>query len=494
MLRNISWSIITAFFQRGSLLLLSLIYAKTLDINFYGQYEAIIALVTIAIVFSSFSSNVALPKFIPERQLSRPAESNTVIITACCWVSLISLCSVILLIICSKIIAKSIYHDIGLAGPISFSTIAIPFFALSFLTAGILAGLKEYKLLAIRNCIACLISIPVAWLLSKRYGLTGAIWGYLIFGLCLSIVGIVFALFKIRWAKVSQFVPSCKEFLQIFKKYGAFGLSKVLGALSASPFLLITASILRHGEASFSQYGFFAFSYTIVMSVSFIILSVSLPFRVYYTEIITFESREDLDKTVARNIRLLCMCVVLLVYFGLAFSDNLIELVFKEESASKWNLTFLVMIMTSPFLSYSNHLGVALISAGEVFFGTFSNVMWLLSYTIVTLILSPIYASLGCAYSFFIAYFLHSMVLTIYARSKIGHDSGDFGLILKLGIIFLFVYLGLLFSFNLKNEIIKVAVLFSGLFLTWKTLIRQEDTFYKIKILDWIKANAKMPF
>lgn len=189
----------------GYLLLLisGILIARDLGSDLYGEYGIVKSTMFMAALFATFGLGDTSTRFIAQSIKTDVNEIRNITKASFLIVFIFSGLLCIGLFTFAESIAAYIGHK-QLATSFRFLGIIIIFRAINTVGAGILGGLKKYKLLGINNIISGVIMIGSCVPLTRMYSLQGALWSLMLSQLALGILNVLGVHMNIRSIKPSS--------------------------------------------------------------------------------------------------------------------------------------------------------------------------------------------------------------------------------------------------------------------------------------------------
>lgn len=186
----------------GYLLLLisGILIARDLGSDLYGEYGIVKSTMFMAALFATFGLGDTSTRFIAQSMKTDITDVRNITKASFTIVFIFSGLLCIGLFLFAESLAAYIGHK-QLATSFRFLGIIIIIRAINTVGAGILGGLKKYKLLGINNIISGVIMIGLCVPLTRMYSLSGALWSLMLSQLALGILNILGVYLNIRAIK-----------------------------------------------------------------------------------------------------------------------------------------------------------------------------------------------------------------------------------------------------------------------------------------------------
>jgi len=172
--RGVAWSIVGNGFSQGGSFLSSLVVARVLGREFFGQFALIQSTVTVLTTLASLGVGLTATKYIAEYRASRTGSIGELLGLSSTLMVLAGLFFSCALGVGSPLLAVRAGQAAITAG-FRLSTIAVFFLTLSGYQTGVLAGFENFRSIA-RTGMICGIANPMlTWWSAVRFGLEGGV-------------------------------------------------------------------------------------------------------------------------------------------------------------------------------------------------------------------------------------------------------------------------------------------------------------------------------
>jgi O-antigen/teichoic acid export membrane protein len=394
------------------MLLASIVAARILGKQQFGELGMIRSTVNMFSVFAGFGLGLTATKYIAEFRIRDINKTGKIIgltiIFATVIGGLISCCIVLL----APFLANKTINSPNLITEIRLGAVILFFTSLNGAFTGILAGFEAIKSIAKINFLAGILSFPIQILLTLQWGLEGSIIGFGVNFLILAIFNfIIVCKTSTQFGVTISFKKSLDELPIIYK----FSLPALLSGLMVSPIMWACNALLVNKPNGYSELAVFDAANQWRASILFIPLALS---QIILPLLSDTENNYQFNKIVRLNIYfnfMISFIISLIISFfsflimssyGPAFSDG--------------QSVLIILAISSIFISVNNVIGHAIASKGKMWVGFFFNFIWgvtLLGCTYTYMNLG--YGAKGLAYSFLISYLVHTLFQGIYAKKFI---------------------------------------------------------------------------
>jgi O-antigen/teichoic acid export membrane protein len=171
---GIAWTVIGSGFGQGGSFLSSLVLARILGRETFGQYALVQSTVNAFTCLGSMGLGLTATKYISEYRVRQPERIGKLIGLSSMLVALAGLCFSIALALYAPMLAMGADHHRISAG-FRLSTVSVFFLTLTTCQIGILAGFENFRSIGKIGAIYGLAMPLLSWCGAVRFGMTGAI-------------------------------------------------------------------------------------------------------------------------------------------------------------------------------------------------------------------------------------------------------------------------------------------------------------------------------
>lgn len=426
--RGAFWSLVGGVGSRALTLVSTIIVARLLGKEGYGEVGMVQSTIGLFGVFAGFGLGSTATKYIAEFRLKDPERAGR-IMNLTLVISLIS--GVIISILCLAsapwLSAKTLNRP-DLASLLGAGALLLFISTLGGVQSAALSGFESFRAIARINiwqgAISPLIAIPCVWF----FDVQGAIASFTIiaaFGLILSSIALNSECKKFQ---ISQKIDSSIWHEQpILWK---FALPSMFSGLMMVPTIWITNTILVNQHGGYGELGLFNAANQWRMLIIFLpglLTSAMLP---VLSETHGREDKSDFIRTATLNLKITWVIALPLTVFAVTLNKPLAMLFGKQFLGAEKMISYL---MIACFLGIVNGaIGSALAGAGRMWTGTIMNLGWSIVLIISSIFLIPHIGGLGLATAYFIAYLFHTLWVMVYVEIKLAPSTmfGQWKLIL----------------------------------------------------------------
>ena len=172
--RSVAWSVIGSGFSQGGSFLSSVILARVLGREFFGEFALIQNTVAAVASMASLGLGLAATKYVSEYRANQPEKIGKLLGFSSVLVLLAALCFSIALGVFAPKLAVESNHS-GITTGLRLSTPYVFFVTLTGYQLGVLAGFEAFRIIAQVGIICGLASPILSWWGAARFGIQGAV-------------------------------------------------------------------------------------------------------------------------------------------------------------------------------------------------------------------------------------------------------------------------------------------------------------------------------
>lgn len=392
------------------------VLGRFLGVEFYGQFNLALSLITIAATFSIFGLSGALARFIPfhwekgERDVVKSTIRFSVEFILCTSISI----GVIFLIF-SEWLSTNIFHENNLNLVLRYLSIGLPLIALLSILHAVMRGFKAVKYNLIIYDVGMKLVRFIAFLpfILIGYVLSGAIIAYF--------VAMIFTIFTSFFIINKKLFPDHLDYnyISIGKKLLSFSWPL---ALTGITFLFISQTdiILLGYYLTSKDIGIYMPAIVIAQFLNFIGASFGYIFLPVISEFFAKGKThviESLFKSASKWMFLIALPVFLYI---LLFSKEIITLLYGSEY-SKGFLALVIIAFGISMNVFTGLTGNILVGSGHTKLNLVCEVIAAITNVSLNIILIPMYGIIGAAIGTSASYFIRNFVSLafVYKTNKI---------------------------------------------------------------------------
>jgi O-antigen/teichoic acid export membrane protein len=404
------WSLSGTIISKGLLLLSSIIVARILGAEVYGQAGIIRSTVNMFTAFAGMGIGITATKYIAELKGSNTTKVLKIVRLS----NRITILTGLILAIFIILFAQQIGYQINaphLKQDIQLGALILFFNTLNGVQLGILAGFEDFKSIAKNNLWSGAISFFAQIIFAYIWGLTGTIIG----------IGTnFFALWILNKYSVDKhikpfgYLPKGETILSEISILWKFSLPAVLSGIMVGPVIWVCNVFLVNQPNGYAQMALFDAANQWRITILFIpgaLSQIILPMLSSSAKNMT-QHKIIFLKNIKLNtlISVLFFILIVLIYpiitkmYGAGFE--------------KLYLPLITLAFSTVFISINNVIGQYFASKEKLWTGFLFNIIWGTILILISFLTIHIYnlGALGLAISFCLAYFLHFIFQYTYLR------------------------------------------------------------------------------
>ncbi len=410
MAKGMFWSVAGAVISRALLLVASIVIARILGRDVYGEFGIIRSTVEMFLIFAGFSLGMTAVKYVAEYKEVDPDRTGRIIAFSILFAGVTGLLVMIGILIFAPLIASNSINAPHLAGELRIGAVILFINALNGALIGALTGFEAFKAIAKVNLQAGLISFPLFIGGVYYFGLQGAVWA-----LAASMaVNLLLNHLALRDKTAQYSIPF--SFKGCLKEKGilwSFSIPATLSGIMVSPVLWICNALLVNQPDGYGQMGIFNAVNQWRAAILFVpgmISQIVLPMltnlnsskdvHIYWK---FFKYNIVINSVVALLVALPIsgLSKVIMRTYGAGFEDG------------KWVL--ILITFSTVLIAVNNVIGQLIASKGKMWIGFFLNSLWAIVFLILSFsLISRGLGAVGLALAHLGAYLFHSVSQTIF--------------------------------------------------------------------------------
>jgi O-antigen/teichoic acid export membrane protein len=400
--RGMFWSMAGAVISRGLMLIASIVVARLLGKNGFGELGMIQTTVGMFGVFAGFGLGTTATKYVAEFRQTEPERAGRIIglsgLVAMGTGGLMALG----LLVFAPWLAEHTINAPHLTGVLRIGALILFINALNGAQTGALSGFEAFKSIAYVNLFIGLLSFPI--LIAGAYfgGLTGAVWALAI-NLCFNwLLNHIALRIEARRCKVPFTLRHCSHELPILWR---FSLPAVLASSLVGPVNWLCATFLVNQPDGYGEMGIFNAAnqwYAMLMFLPGLLGGVVLP---VLSERLGQKDTNQSMKAMVFSIKANALFVMPLVVLAGIASPYIMSL-YGAGFRDGWP-TLVVVLLTAGLLAVQTPVGQIIAASGKMWIGFVMNLGWALTFIIATLLLVE-KGSLGLASARACSYVIHA--------------------------------------------------------------------------------------
>lgn len=413
------WSIGGAVISRGLMLLASIIVARMLGREVYGEYGMIRTTVNMFLVFAGFGLGMTATKHVAECRITDPERAGRIMAISELFAIGTGALVAVGLYIFAPWVATHTINAPHLAGELRIGAFILFLNAVNGAQTGALAGFEAFRSIAKVNLWTGLASFPL--LIGGAYwgGLRGAVWALS----ANMVINWLLNHIALRREAARFNVPvSTAGCIAEWPILWRFSMPAVLGGVLVSPVLWASNAILVNQIDGYGQMGLFDAANQWRFAILFVPGAVGQIVLPILANLNGLDDQIRYRKALKYNV-LISGTVSLVVAFPICLFATSIMRSYGpdfEEGA----VALILLSISTIFVSLNNVVGQAIASKGRMWVGFCLNMMWATTFLFLSYyLIHNGYGVTGLALANLIAYLAHSAWQSVYFIKVMDHHS-----------------------------------------------------------------------
>ena len=392
-----------ALISNGLMLCASILVARMLGKNSFGELGMIQSTIGMFGVFAGFGLGVTATKHVAEFRSSDPERVGRILALSMLIAIVAGGFMSLGLFFFAPWLAGYAFSAPHLSGVLRIAALILFFGALNGAQTGALSGFEAFKTIAKVNLLVGVISFPI--LIGGAYfgGLNGAVWGLAV-NLCVNWFCNYFALRKeARRYKVSFTFVNCSQELSVLWR---FSLPVVLAGVMVGPINWVCSALLVNRPNGYAEMGVFNAAnqwFTALLFLPNLLGQVVLP--------VLSERLGQKDKSQSMQIMVLAIKVNFVLVFPFILFMSLISPyimgLYGDGFQGGWP-TFVIVLLTTGLYAVQTPVAHVITASGKIWTGFVMNMGWGVAFLGFTYLLLQ-HGAFGLGLARFLAYVLHAL-------------------------------------------------------------------------------------
>lgn len=405
------WSLAGALLSRALGLVSSVLVARMLGKEGFGQLGMIQSTVGMFQIFAGFGLGLTATKYVAELRRDDSDRAGRIVTLSLLFAAGSGGVMTLLLLGSASLVAQRVLAAPAMAELLLISAPMLLFGAVAGAQSGALAGFEAFRSIARVNLGAGLLTFPC--LVGGVYlaGVQGAVWGLV----AASAAGVVLNHRALSHQARSAGVPvPAPNSLSEREVLWHFSFPAVLASMLVTPVNWAASALLVNQPGGYAEMGLFNAANQWRGAILFLpglLCQVGLP-------LICSLKGDDQEKELGRKILhynlLLNGGVTLVVALVVSGLSALIMGSYGSSFASGYDV-LVVLAISTVLVSINSVIGQTVTSSGRMWLGFGFNSIWAASLLALSYFLVPAYGALGLAAAYLAAYLVHTLVQGSYA-------------------------------------------------------------------------------
>jgi O-antigen/teichoic acid export membrane protein len=411
--RGAAWSVLDTGFRRGFALIISIVVARTLGREHFGQFGLVQGTVGVFAIFAGFGMSVTATKFVAELRESDPKKAGRILGLTFLVAAVGSTSMTAVLFAIAPWLARTTLASPEVGSLLRLGCGLLFFGVLNGAVVGALYGFEGFKPVAIVDAVAGLVGCSVIIVGVLKRGLPGAVVG-LVASVGLQCLGYCFFLRReLNKNGIAILYSHCFDEWPVLMK---FSVPALLAVALTGPVSWICSTIIVNQPAGYSQLGLFNAANQWFSVVMLLPLTMSAPFLPVLTSLANREPAKYF-KVLWTGIALNTTLALVAAAGVILFSGMIMRSYGKDFLEGVPVLVWLVLAACISAAVWS--VGQAITSSGKMWWGTTLNLIW--GVTLISALwLLRREGAYGYALATLIAYSVHLLTsMFVYSRIRV---------------------------------------------------------------------------
>ena len=409
--RGAFWSIIDSGFTRGSALIISIVVARTVGREHFGEFGVVQTTIGVFGLFAGLGMSVTATKYVAELRQSEPVRAGRILGLSMLLAAVSSLAICAVLIATAPWLARTTLASAEVGSLLRIGCGLLFFSVVNGAVCGALYGFEAFKSAAIVDVIAGIVGCGVVIAGVLVDGVRGAIVG-LVIGDAIQFAGYSFYLRReLKTHNIPILYKGCFAEWPVLAKFSVPAL--LAGALTG-PVNWVCSAIVVNQPAGYAQMGLFNAANQWRGAILLLPLTLSTPFLPVLSSLFGKE-RGKYSKVLYLGI-VANASIALVVAAGVVIFAHPIMASYGKGFASGTPV-LICLVLSAVITSSVWSVGQAITSSGKMWWGFGINFVWAV-VLIISLWIFRRQGAYGYALANLIAYSVH-LLTSLYAYSRV---------------------------------------------------------------------------
>lgn len=407
------WSLMGAIISRGLALLCSIIIARFLGKEGFGELGIIQSTIVMLQVFAGFGLGVTTTKYVAELRSKDPDRTGRIISLSMAVAIGTGTMMALTLLAFAPWLAEHTLAAPRLTCLLRISALMLFFVAVSGMQTGALAGFEAFKSIASVNLWAGLFSFPLVIAGVYLGGLEGAGWGLAASAVVNAILGQIALKDQAQRSGVTLVWKDC---LTEGKVLWSFSLPAVLSGIMVGPVNWICNAMLVNRANGYAEMGIFNAANQWRTAILFLPTSLGVIVLPILSSLRGRNDNVGYQRVLRLNV-LMNGVIALAGAFAVTLSATFIMNTYGDGFEGGCQ-TLILLALSAVLMAMNNVIGQAIASRGEMWTAFLFNAMWAMAFIGATHYFVTNLGAKGLALATVLAYLLHSVWQGAYIWRK----------------------------------------------------------------------------
>ena len=413
--RGAFWSLTGGIISRVLTMVSSILVARLLGKDGYGEMGMIQSTMGMFGVFAGFGLGATATKYIAEFREKDPLRAAR--ITSLTLVAALTSAAVVAAICCvlAPWLAENNLHRADRAPLLVSGAVLLFVSTIGGVLSAVLAGFESFRVIAMINIWQGLATPLLTVPLTLMYGVHGAIASFTInssIGLLLS-ARAVGRDFRSHAMELKYSAAMWREWILLWK----YSFPLTIASLLIAPVTWITSTFLVSQPGGYGELGLFNAANqwrNVIVFLPALLTTAMLP---VLSETHGRKNCDDFAMTIVLNLRGTWVVAFPITVMVILLGRFLAQLLGKQFSGTEH---IIAILMVACFLNVVNGaVGCALVGAGKIWIGTLMNFSWAAVLVVAAYLLIPGHGGTGLALAYLFAYLAHTVWQMVYVEMKL---------------------------------------------------------------------------
>lgn len=398
------WSLSGTIVSKGLLVISSIIVARILGAEVFGQAGIIRSTVNMFSAFAGMGIGLTSTKYISEFKNSNPVKVLKIVKLSNIVTVITAFTIAVFILIFSQQIANQINAP-NLKTELQISSLILFFNTLNGVQLGILAGFEDFKSIAKNNLTAGIVSFFLQIIMAYLWGLTGTIIG---FGTNFFVLWVMNKNIVIKHTKSLGNFPKNETIFSEIRILWKFSLPAVLSGIMVGPISWMCNVFLVNQPGGYTQMALFDAANQWRVAILFIPGALSQIILPMLSSSVADSKKYNI--IFFKNLKL-NIIISIIMFLIIALVNPIILKAYGNEFSGLW-LPLIILASSTILVSVNNVFGQAIASQGKMWIGFIVNSIWAISLLILSFWLIKILdlGAIGLSIAYLISYIVHSAV------------------------------------------------------------------------------------
>jgi O-antigen/teichoic acid export membrane protein len=415
--RGAFWSVIDTGFNRGFALIISIVVARTVGRELFGEFGVVQSTIGIFGLFAGMGMSVTATRYVAELRHTDPARTGRVLGLAFLMAAIGSSVMTTVLVVTAPWLARNTLASTEVGWLLRLGCGLLLFGVLNGAVVGALYGFERFKDVALVDGLAGALGCAAVIFGARNYGVAGAVVG-LVLGMSLQCLG--YSIFLRRALRGSGlrivYAGALAEWPVLMK----FSVPALLAVAMTGPVTWLCSAIVVNQPGGYGELGLFNAANQWRGVIMLLPVTLSVPFLPVLTSLFGKDPRKYL-KVLKTAVGINSGVALLAGATIIALSRPILSTYGKSFTEGTSVLLWLVLSGVLSAAVWS--VGQAITSSGKMWWGFAINVIWAAVLVASVWVLRD-KGAYGYAVANFIAYSVHLVTsLVVYRRVHPGTDA-----------------------------------------------------------------------